>query len=255
MKKLFILFIILFSSIYGSTQVIPPDCWYPALPSHCETNKQILDDNTNINYAVYQASSNCVYLQWNFPLYDRYYLIGLKVRISGGGLNETVTIHDCPLPGDTYPFYPKGGIYTFYGTINDPGAVKVTFIYSEIDWLTCEYEGIKFIDYFGFNGPLCVPPGSFQNEDDDDFGGINISFKEKTTGLNPTVVRDYINITMEEEITSVKVIDINGSQVKQFDNTGFMRSRYDLSSLIPGMYIVRIVTSDDLIKNYKIVKE
>ena len=265
MKKLLFLLLLNIIVSFGLTAQ-NSGCWTPATASHCAWMTSQLDDNTTDKHAVYQANVQCVYIKYDFDFWppNSNNLLGLKLFIHGGGVFDIVTLYDYCALGGPYswnqlipsPFFPDNGVYIYSSNqIVDPSAVKVTFIYSEVDWLACEYEGLKFKDYFGFNGPLCAPPSSFQNENDDDFGGINISFKEKTTGLNPTVVRDYINITMEEEITSVKVIDINGRQVKQYDNTGFMRSRYDLSSLIPGMYIVRIVTSDDLIKNYKIVKE
>jgi len=135
MKKTTILLFVLFSFFNASSQIISPNCWYPALPDHCTANQEQMDNysysyydqygnlitiNTFALHAVYQANENCVYLQWNFPLYNPIaYLLGLKVRISGGGIDDLITIYDCIAFQNAY------GNYTYTDPLSNKVVVNI----------------------------------------------------------------------------------------------------------------------------------
>ncbi len=254
-KTIFLVFTFLVVSFNSYSQ-----CYVPALSSHCEYQTQKLDDTSNDYYAVFQANDQCVYLKWNFPFYELNYLVGLKVFIHGGGVFELIELFNfCTgyswnqtLPN---PFYSNSGWYVYYNNeIVDPEAVMVEYIYSEVDWGACTYEGMKYKDYFGYLAPTCTPTGSFQDENND-FGNIDINIPSKATGVYPTIVADKINIIESQEIKNIDIVDINGRIVKKYKTDKYYSGTYNLSDLNSGIYIVRITTIDNIRKNYKIIKE
>ncbi|HHH54103.1 MAG TPA: T9SS type A sorting domain-containing protein, partial [Bacteroidetes bacterium] len=112
-----------------------------------------------------------------------------------------------------------------------------------------------YIDYWGEYYPnACVPTGSIQNEEND-FKSIYVNMHSKTTGVYPTVVIDNINIAYSKEIKNIDVISMNGNIVKKYKIHNVYSGTYSLSELKSGMYIVRITTVDNTMKNHKIFKE
>lgn len=86
---------------------------------------------------------------------------------------------------------------------------------------------------------------------DDCFLGIN-DFQSSFISLYPNPARDFIAIDSSESISEIKVYNMLGELILEFNDTQKTNS-LDLTSLTPGLYFIG-VSVEGTKRNFRIVK-
>ena len=83
---------------------------------------------------------------------------------------------------------------------------------------------------------------------------VNDIADSKYLSLSPNPVKNLFTLSGIAKITSVKVFDTSGKQIKDFDSGSISKNSYDISKLKTGSYVVMIKTDAETISK-KIIKE
>lgn len=73
--------------------------------------------------------------------------------------------------------------------------------------------------------------------------------------VQPTYVKDNLNIESATDLAKVDVIDISGRTVKSFSSLSVQQNSLPLSGLSNGVYLVRIINVNSEVQTVKIVKQ
>ncbi len=84
--------------------------------------------------------------------------------------------------------------------------------------------------------------------------GVDDIDRSKGILLLPNPVKNLFTLSGISKITSVKVFDTSGKQIKDFDSVAISKNSYDISKLKTGNYVVMIKTDTEAISK-KIIKE
>ena len=71
--------------------------------------------------------------------------------------------------------------------------------------------------------------------------------------ITPNPVQQYLNINSSTFIKEIRLISLNGNLINSWTNVA-ATSKLDVSSVATGVYILRIITADEVISQ-KIMKE
>jgi hypothetical protein len=82
---------------------------------------------------------------------------------------------------------------------------------------------------------------------------VRIDFDKKyTLNCSPDPAHDYVVISGAENFSRIDFIDLSGKTVKQFSSAP--GNKFNISSLNPGMYFIRLSSNEDM-KVLKFIKQ
>lgn len=84
--------------------------------------------------------------------------------------------------------------------------------------------------------------------------GVN-DISSKTISYYPNPVKDILNLVSDKTVTNVSLYSIEGKLVRNFASLDESKVQLDLSTLIPGTYMVKATTKDGQIKTFKVIKK
>ncbi|MDR2907226.1 MAG: M6 family metalloprotease domain-containing protein [Bacteroidales bacterium] len=88
---------------------------------------------------------------------------------------------------------------------------------------------------------------------DNNDAGVEVSFGDETIlNLYPNPVTDVLNIQTDETITEIRILNLNGREVKRFRGN---QKSLNVQSLPTGLYVVNIYTANGGVISVKIVKQ
>jgi len=70
--------------------------------------------------------------------------------------------------------------------------------------------------------------------------------------IQPNPANDFVRLDGITNVTSIKIISVNGSLIKQIENVN-SNSRIDISTLKAGLYLVNIINNDKVVKIGKLI--
>ncbi|MDC7999766.1 T9SS type A sorting domain-containing protein [Aequorivita todarodis] len=90
---------------------------------------------------------------------------------------------------------------------------------------------------------------------DEILGTENITSPSSKIAIFPNPAKDIVNISTQEEITSIQVYNITGQQVLTLENEDQNLNSVDVSSLEKGVYLLKIEAQNNMRSSHKLIKQ
>lgn len=210
----------------------------------CQSSYDVSTNGTTSGAATVPFNTNITGLISPSADVDNY-----KFVITTGG---TITLTLTTLPGD-YDLKLLNSAGTQVGISQNGSTSGETINYTAA-------AGTYYAQVYGYNGAnsattcytLKVALGTATKQDVE--VPLYTSKKLLTVYPNPVSDRLNINLTGYEGVSTINLVDVNGSQVAS-QRTAQVNSQMDISKLAKGIYLVKVITAGGEVLNAKVVKQ